>query len=96
MQLINGAITINQATPFQDYLFKYFECQLTGYDPACEDIRHQFEKNLKLELNCVSYLLFAFVTWVNLLFAIKGEDVKWLIQKVTSCCYIIAHKSNIT
>ena len=89
MQLINVTITINQATPFRDDLFKYFECQLTGYDPVCENIKHQFEKHLKPGLNAVSYLEFASVTWVNLLFAIKGEDVKWLIQKVTSCCQVI-------
>ena len=96
VQLINATITINQTAPFRDNLFKYFECQLTGYDPACDDIKHQFEKLLKPGLNGVSYLLFAFLTWVNLLFAIRGEDVKWLIQKVTSCCHMIAHKSNIT
>ena len=89
VQLINVTITINQAAPFRDDLFRYLECQLTGYDPVCEDIRHQFEKHLKPGLNGVSYFQFGFATWVNLLFAIKGEDVKWLIQKVTSCYHLI-------
>ena len=92
IQLVNTTISVNEATPFQDDLYKYFECQLTGYDPVCENIRRQFEKHLKPELNALSYALFAFITWVNLLFAISKEDVKWLIQKVTSCYHYLAVK----
>ena len=82
-------ITIDEAIPFRNDLFKYLECQLTGYDPICEDIRRQFEKHLKPGLNGLSYFLIAFITWVNLLFAIKGEDVKCLIQKLMSCYHLI-------
>ena len=83
--MVNATVSINEATPFRDDLFQYFECELTGYDPVREDIRRQFEKHFKLELNALSYALFAFITWVNLLFAISKEEVEWLIQKVTSC-----------
>jgi len=89
MLLIHVTHTINNAVPFREDLLKYFECQLTGNDPVCEDIRHQFEEHLKPGLNIVTYFLIAFITWVNLLFAITGEDVKWLIQKVTPCCQLI-------
>ena len=87
--LIHVTITINEAIPVRDDLLKYFECQLTGYDPVCEDIRRQFEKHLKPGLNGLSYFLIAFVTWVNLLFAITGEDVKRLMQKLMSCYHLI-------
>ena len=87
--LIHVTITINKAIPFRNDLNKYLECQLTGYDPICEDIRRQFEKHLKPGLNGPSYFLIAFVTWVNLLFAVKSEDVKWLMQKLMSCCHLI-------
>ena len=90
VQLVIITIGINEANPFRDDLFKYFACQLSGYDPVCEDIRRQFEKHLKPELNGVSYFLFACITWIHLLFAIKGEDVKWLIQKVISYYRLIA------
>ena len=90
MLLIHITLTINNAVPFRKDLLNYFECQLTGYDPVCEDIRRQFEEHLKPELNAVSYFLIAFITWVNLLFAITGEDVKWLI---TPCCHLIAKVS---
>ena len=83
VELLNLTISLNNATPFLNDLFKYFECQLMGYDPVCEDRRRQFETHLKPELNGVSYFLFALITWVNLLFAIRGDDMKWLIQKVT-------------
>jgi len=95
VQLINITITINEANPFRDDLFKYFACQLGGYDPMCEDIRRQFEKHLKPGLNGVSYFLFAFITWVHLLFAITGEDVKWLIQKVRNIILLFDCKSTI-
>ena len=84
VQLVNVTITINDTTPFQNELFRYFECELTGYDPICEDIRGQFEEYIKPELNGLSYSLFAFITWVNLLFAINRTDVKWLTHKVMS------------
>ena len=87
--LTHVTVTINNAIPFRDDLLKYFECQLTGYDPSCEDIRREFEKHLKPGLNILTYFLISFITWVNLLFAIKGEDVKFLIQKVTSCYRVI-------
>lgn len=74
---------------FEMICSKYFECQLTRYDPICENIRRQFEKHLKPGLDGLLYFLIAFVTWVNLLFAIKGEDVKWLIQKLMSCYHLI-------
>ena len=87
-------IAIDEAIPFQNDLFKYLECQLTGYDPVCEDMRHQLEKHLKPGLYGLSYFLSAFITWVNLLFAIKGEDVKWLIQKLMSCYHLIVKPCN--
>ena len=87
--LTHVTITIDEAIPFRNDLFKYLECQLTGYDPICEDIRRQFEKHLKPGLNGLSYFLIAFITWVNLLFAIKGEDVKCLIQKLMSSYHLI-------
>ena len=89
VQLINATITINENAAYRDDLFKYLGCQLTGYDPVCEEFRRQSEKHLKPGLNGVSYSLFTFVTWVNLLFAIEGEDVKWLIQKATSYYHFI-------
>ena len=89
VQLLNLTISINNATPFLKDLFKYFECQLPGYDPVCEDIRRQFETYLKPEVNGVSYFLFALITWVNLLFAVRGDDIKWLIQKVASYYQIV-------
>ena len=89
VQLINATIAINQSAPFWNDLLEYVGCQLTGYDPICEDIRREFERHLKPGLNVVSYIQFGFATWVNLLFAIKGEDVKWLMQKITLCYNII-------
>ena len=96
VQLLNITISLNNATPFLKDLFKYFECQLPGYDPMCEDIRRQFETHLKPELNGVSYFLYALITWVGLLFAVRGDDVKWLIQKVVSYYQIVKARFHAT
>ena len=93
MQLINITITINEAGPFRDDVFRYFECQLSGYNPTCEDIRREFEKHLKPGLNGLSFALFGMLTWVNLLFAVTSEDVKWLTQKIKSCHHVIMKKN---
>ena len=84
MSLANFSVSINEADPFLDDLFRYFTCQLGGFDPMCEDIRRQFEKHLKPGLNGVTYLLIGLITWVYLLFAIQSHDVKKLARKITT------------
>ena len=83
MSLANFSVTINEVNPFLNDLFRYFVCQLGGFDPMCEDIRRQFEKHLNPELNDVTYLLIGLITWVYLLFAIQSHDVKTLARKIT-------------
>ena len=85
MTLVNFSVTINEANPFLDDLFRYFACQLGGLNPVCEDIRQQFERHLKPELNATTFLLTGLITWVYLLFGIKTQHVKKLIQRITSC-----------
>ena len=80
--LVNFSISINEANPFLDDLFRYFECNLFGSDPKCEDIRQDFEKHLKPGLNSATYILLALITWVHLLFAIQAQDVKKTVKSV--------------
>ena len=87
ISLATFSVTINEADPFLDDLFRYFTCQLGGFDPMCEDIRRQFEKHLKPGLNGVTFLLIGSITWVYLLFAIQSRDVKKLARKITICYY---------
>ena len=84
MSLANFSVSINEANPFLDDLFRYFACQLGEFDPMCEDIRRQFEKHLKPGLNGVTYLLIGLITWVYLLFAIQSHDVKRLARRITT------------
>ena len=85
MTLVNFSVSINEANPFLDDLFRYFACQLGGLNPDCEDIRRQFERHLKPELNGTTYLLTGLITWVYLLFAIQAQHVKKLVQRIISC-----------
>ena len=84
VSLVNLTITLNEADPFLDDLFNYFACQLSGYNPNCEDFRRQFEKHLKPGLNGAAYLLLGLNTWVHILIATKAQDYKWLMQRVVS------------
>ena len=86
MTLVNFSVSINEANPFLDDLFRYFTCQLGGLNPVCEDIRRQFERHLKPELNATTYLLIGLITWVYLLFAIQAQQAKKVIQRIISCC----------
>ena len=79
VSLVNLTITLNEANPFLDDLFKYFACQLGGYNPKCEDFRQQFEKHLKPGLNGSTYLLLGLITWIHILIATKAQDYKWLM-----------------
>ena len=88
--LVDISFFINQANPFLDDLYKYFTCQLGGFDPMCEDIRRQFEKHLHPELYAMTYLLMGLITVVYLLFAIQAQDVKKLIQRIRLCFRAIA------
>ena len=87
MTLVNFSIAINQINPFYDDLYRYFDCQLGGFDPMCEDIRRQIERHLKPELNGVTFVLFGLITWVYLLFTIQAHDVKRLVQIIRQCCH---------
>ena len=84
MTLVNFSVSINEADPFLDDLFRYFTCQLGGFNPECEDIRRQFEKHLKPGLNGATFLLIGLITWVYLLFAIQVEDVKRVVRRITA------------
>ena len=85
MALVNLSVNINEVNPFLNDLFRYFVCQLGGFDPMCEDIRQQFERHLKPELNGTTYLLTSLITWVYLLFIIRGitQNIRRLIHGIS-------------
>ena len=85
LSLVNLSVSIYEANPFLDDLLRYFACQLGGLNPMCEDIRHEFEKHLKPGLNGVTYFSLELFSWMYLLFAIQGQDIKRLSQRTASC-----------
>ena len=97
MTLVNFSVSINEANPFLDDLFRYFACQLGGLNPDCEVIRQQFERHSKPELSTTTYVLIGLITWVYVLFAIQAQHVKKLVQRIASCYHgcakLLSHKS---
>jgi len=84
LSLINLTVGINEIDPFLKDLTNYFICHLGGDDPMCQQFRREFEKHHHVKMNVFTYLLIALIPWVDLLFAIHSQDVKWLIQKMKS------------
>ena len=100
MTLVNFSVTINEANPFLDDLYRYFTCQLGGFHPMCEDIRRQFERHLKPELNVVTFLSFGLISWIYLLFTIQEQNIKRLVQIIRQCYHastkILSHETSST
>ena len=90
LALAHLGIAINDTELLLDGIFKYITCQLGGYNPMCEDIRHQFEKYLHPELSVAAALSFGLLSWVYLLFAVQVQDIKRVLQGMATFCHAIA------
>ena len=86
MAQISFTIGTENIDLFLEELINYFNCHLGGDDPTCEEFRQRFENYSNAKLGTLSILLMSLITWVNLLFAIHTQDVKWIIQKMKSFC----------
>jgi len=86
VSLISFTIDVENADLILEQLINYFNCHLGGNDPICEEFRWRFEDYSNSKLGIISNLLIALITWVNLLFAIHTQDVKWIIQRIKSFC----------
>ena len=85
MTLIHMSINITNSHQLTEGVIKYITCQLGGYNPMCEDIRWEFEKHLYPGIANATYLLLGLVSWLYLLFAIHIQDIKRLLQILSSC-----------
>jgi len=86
VSLISFTIGIENVDLILEQLINYFNCHLGGNDPMCEEFRRQFEDYSNSKLGIISNFLTALITWVNLLFAIHTQDVKWIIRRIKSFC----------
>ena len=84
--LVNFSIVISEADGFYYDLLKYFECNLFGSNPRCEEYRQKFEKHLKPGLNAVTFIMLG-LPWAHLLFAVQAHDVKQLMKKMMTWCH---------
>ena len=85
LALLYYTFVIYESEALLDDVFRYATCQLGGYNPMCEDIRQQFEKHLHPKTDIAAYLLLGLLSWIYLLFAIQVQDIKRLLQRITSC-----------
>ena len=90
LALVSLGVDIDENEAFLHDVFKYASCQLGGYNPMCEDIRHQFEKHFHPELDILTGLSVGLLSWVYLLFAVQVQDIKRVLQGMATFCHAIA------
>ena len=81
--LIAISVSVRNADPLIHDLFRYFTCNLLGYSLKCEDIRKEFEAHLNPALSSVTFLQLGFLAFVHILFAIRVQDVKKVMQCIS-------------
>ena len=96
--IISGTLTlvllgliINDTELLLDDIFKYITCQLGGYNPMCEDIRHQFEKYIHPELRGAVAVSLGLLSGAYLFFfTLQVQDIKRVLQGMATFCHVIA------
>ena len=83
--LLAISIDVSNADALTKDLFRYFTCNLFGFNPECESIRKEFEKHLSPGLISSTYVQLALVSCVHLLFVIQAEDIKRVLQWMREC-----------
>ena len=63
-------------------LYAYFYCQLHGNNSACDKLRERYEESQYPHLTSVITLMTGLITFVNLIFAIRVEDVKDFCSRI--------------
>ena len=77
------ALSIEYLNEYFDHLYAYFFCQLRGDHSACAKLKEEYEKFHYPHLTSLIIILLGSTTCVNLIFAIKAQDVKDFCSMVT-------------
>ena len=64
-------------------LYAYFYCQLHGNNSACDELRERYEQSQYPHLTSVITLMTGLITCVNLIFAVRVEDVKEFCSRIS-------------
>ena len=78
------SLAIEYSNDYFEHLYAYFYCQLHGDNSACDKLKEEYEQYHYPHLTSVIILMIGFTTCVNLIFAIKAQDVKNFCSKITS------------
>ena len=78
-----------------DHLYAYFYCQLRGDHSACVKLKEEFERFHYPHLTSLISIILGSSTCVNLIFAIKAQDVKDFCSMVTRRVEATLYKAKI-
>jgi len=85
--LVNYCIIFRENQIFNYFLQEYITCQALGDNPECEVFRKEFEKHVHPEPLIIISLLIGFLPWFYLMLFISVNDIKNIVQKITSFCH---------
>ena len=77
------SLAIEYANDYYDHLYIYFYCQLRGDNSACSELKKEYEQFQYPHLTSIIILMIGLTTCVNLIFAIKAQDVKDFCSRIT-------------
>ena len=79
----NISLIIKYSNNYYERLYGYFYCQLHGDNSACDKLKEEYKQFDYPHLTSITILMIGLVTCVNLIFAIKVQDVKEFCSRVT-------------
>ena len=78
------SLGIEYSDDYFDNLYLYFYCQLHGYNSVCDELKEQYEQFHYPHLTSMVMLMLGATTCVNLIFAIKFQDMQDFFSKITT------------
>ena len=90
------SLGIEYSNDFFDNLYAYFYCQLHGDNSACDKLKEGYKQFHYPHLTSVIILMLGLTTCVNLIFAIKVQDMKDFFSRITNRIGMVLCNSNST
>lgn len=80
--------TIKETPLYIENIYAYLLCQLHGDNPACRKFQEQYLEHQSPNITSIIFIMMGLITWVNLLFVVQYQDIKWIAAKISNIlCY---------
>lgn len=83
-------VEVRDSERFKSKLTAFFSCELSGYDPKCDQYRDDFRELRYPILSTLSLVLITLFPAVHLVYAVNIRELK---EKLHSCTMVMRHWS---